>query len=168
MPRKPKQKIKPVKARPTTILNYYRALRNLVATLSKQIDRDLGPILYNLSASETAPVATVTDAEPTLGLEITAAFNSLWDEWRRLENMAGPLARKSLTSATVQHRRDFITSFKQGAGIDVGKITDPAARVGSRPVIEKELFSRGRLIDAVCMNSTAWMSSVPQYLQEEA
>ena len=108
-------------------------------------------------------------------MEITAAFNSLWDEWRRLENMAGPLARKSLTSATVQHRRDFITSFKQGAGIDVGKITDPAARVGSRPIIEKELFSQGRLIDrggpatfeqAVNQNVQLIKTIGPQYLDQ--
>ena len=147
----------------------------MITPLAKRIDNELGPILYSLNAGETAPVPTITDAEPTLDAEITEAFNSLWAEWRELENMAGPLARTALSNATVQHRRDFITSFKKGAGIDVGKITDPSARVPARPKIEKELFSRGRLIDrggpaifeqAVNQNVQLIKTIGPQYLDK--
>jgi SPP1 gp7 family putative phage head morphogenesis protein len=154
--------------------SYYRALKRIVSDLAKRIDRDLGPKLYNLTTGETAPVA-VADAANDLKREIGLYFTGLYREAATLERMAGPLAKRALTTANKQQRADFIKSFKTGAGVDLGNVIDPSARVGVRLKIGEELVKRNLLIDkgvnatfeqAVNMNVALIKTIAPQYLEQ--
>jgi SPP1 gp7 family putative phage head morphogenesis protein len=175
MARKPKQKIKPVEARPATILSYYRALKRIITNLAKQIDRDLGPLLYDQPSGPGVNVQGVMDADNALGREVTMVFQSLYKEFATVDQMAGPLAKQALTTALKQHRRDFIKSFQQGAGIDLSNVLDPSAKVGVRYKVGDELVSRKLLIDrgvnasfeqAIGMN-VALIKTIPrQYLDQ--
>lgn len=102
--------------------SYYRALKRIVARLATRIDLELGPILYNLEPGDGARVQGVTDAVPGLGAEINSVFQSLYAEFAAIDRLAGPLARRALTTANKQQRADFIKSFRAGAGVDLSLI----------------------------------------------
>lgn len=143
--------------------------------LAKRIDSELGPSLFTLEAGGGASVQGIADAANDLGREVNAVFQSLYREVADLDRLAGPLAKTALTTANKQQRRDFIESFKKGAGVDLGKIVDPAARVGARTKIGDELVKRNLLIDrgvnatfeqAVNMNVALIKTIGPQYLDQ--
>jgi SPP1 gp7 family putative phage head morphogenesis protein len=143
--------------------------------LAKSIDRDVGPLIYNLSADEIPVVQGINDAGNSLGSDLDAAFAGVWREWAELEKLSGPLAKKAMSTANNNHRRDFINSFKDSAGVDLGKIVDPKAKVGPRTKIGGALVSRNLLIDqyvnapfaeAVAQNVALIKTIGPQYLDQ--
>jgi len=141
---------------------YYRALRRMVAKLAKSIDRDIGPLIYNLSADEMPVVQGINDASNMLGSELDAAFAGIWREWAELEKLSGPLAKKAMNTANNNQRREFVGSFKSAAGVDLGKIADPSSKVKGR------LIDRGidaAFVDAVNTNVALIKTIGPQYLE---
>lgn len=122
----PKKKIKPVAPAPSTIGAYYSGLRKIINKYTDKLLQQIDPILAAYEDRQPAPV--VLDADPTSGLGLELAFQSLVREAAELESFYRPLAKRAMTSVNTGHRRKFITSFRQGVGVNVGKIIDPASK----------------------------------------
>ena len=105
MARKPKQRTKPVSASNGVIAQYYRGLRKLVKQLDKMVDRELAPVFAEYEKRQPVESPIVRDADPTVGLGLEAAFQSLIREARLLDRFYRPLARRILNSENQSHRR---------------------------------------------------------------
>lgn len=127
MPRKPKQKTRPTKAAPTAIAAYYSGLRKIVKRMADLVDEQIDPILATYE--ERRPKELITDADPLSGLGLEAAFQGLMVEAATLERLYQPLIRRALWSTNLSHRRQFISSFKEAAGVNLGKVIDPTSKV---------------------------------------